>query len=54
MENAVDARGKTIKLIIRDSGKTLIMVTDDGIGMSETDARLSFEKACHFKDIISK
>jgi len=44
MENAVDAGGKTINVIIRDSGKTLIMVTDDGIGMSETDARLSFER----------
>ena len=44
MENAVDAGGKNIFVIIRDSGKTLIMVTDDGAGMSETDARLSFER----------
>ena len=44
MENAVDAGGKNISVIIRDSGKTLIMVTDDGAGMSETDARLSFER----------
>jgi DNA mismatch repair protein MutL len=44
MENAVDAGGKNICVIIRDSGKTLIMVTDDGMGMSETDARLSFER----------
>ncbi len=44
MENAVDAGGKNICVIIRDSGKTLIMVTDDGAGMSETDARLSFER----------
>lgn len=44
MENAVDAGGKNICVIIRDSGKTLIMVTDDGMGMSETDSRLSFER----------
>jgi len=44
MENAVDAGGKNISVIIRDSGKTLIMATDDGAGMSETDARLSFER----------
>ncbi len=44
MENAVDAGGKNISVIIKDSGKTLIQVTDDGCGMSETDARLSFER----------
>jgi DNA mismatch repair protein MutL len=44
MENAVDAGGKSIMVIIRDSGKTLIQVIDDGAGMSETDARLSFER----------
>jgi DNA mismatch repair protein MutL len=44
MENAVDAGGKNISIIIKDSGKTLIQVTDDGWGMSETDARLSFER----------
>src|SRR4030042_2950718 len=44
MENAVDAGGKNISVIIKDSGKTLIQVTDDGWGMSETDARLSFER----------
>ncbi len=44
MENAVDAGGKYITVIIKDSGKTLIQVTDDGSGMSETDARLSFER----------
>ncbi len=44
MENAVDAGSKNISVIIRDSGKTLIQVTDDGCGMSETDARLSFER----------
>ena len=44
MENSVDAGGKNIKVIIKDSGKTLIQVIDDGDGMSETDARLSFER----------
>lgn len=44
MENAIDAGGTAIKLIIKDSGKTLIQVIDDGCGMSETDARMSFER----------
>jgi DNA mismatch repair protein MutL len=44
IENSVDAGGKNIKVIIKDSGKTLIQVIDDGSGMSETDARLSFER----------
>ncbi|MFZ0283273.1 MAG: DNA mismatch repair endonuclease MutL [Bacteroidales bacterium] len=44
MENSVDAGAKSIRVIIRDSGKTLIQITDDGTGMSETDARLSFER----------
>jgi len=44
VENSVDAGGKNIKVLIKDSGKTLIQVIDDGSGMSETDARLSFER----------
>ncbi len=44
LENAVDAGSSRIQLIIRDAGKTLIQVIDDGGGMSETDARLSFER----------
>jgi DNA mismatch repair protein MutL len=44
MENSVDAGGKNIRVIIKDSGKTLIQVIDDGSGMTETDARLSFER----------
>ncbi|HMC01811.1 MAG TPA: DNA mismatch repair endonuclease MutL [Flavobacteriaceae bacterium] len=44
LENAIDAQAKTIKLIVKDAGKTLIQVIDDGIGMSVTDARLSFER----------
>jgi len=44
LENAIDAGATTIKLIIKGGGKTLIQVIDDGKGMSETDARLSFER----------
>lgn len=44
LENAIDAGATTIKLIVKDGGKALIQVVDDGSGMSETDARLSFER----------
>lgn len=44
MENAVDAGAGNIRVIIKDSGKTLVQIIDDGSGMSETDARLSFER----------
>jgi DNA mismatch repair protein MutL len=44
MENALDAGASKIQLIVKDSGKTLIQVIDNGSGMSETDARLSFER----------
>jgi len=44
VENAVDAGAKTIHVIIVDAGRTSIQVIDDGRGMSETDARLSFER----------
>lgn len=44
LENAVDAGATGIKLIINDSGKSLIQVIDNGSGMSETDARMSFER----------
>ena len=44
MENAIDAGASQIKLIIRDAGKTLVQVVDDGCGMSETDARMCFER----------
>ncbi len=44
MENAVDAGANDIKLIIKDAGKTLIQVIDNGSGMSPTDARMSFER----------
>lgn len=44
LENAIDAGADSIKLIIKDGGKALIQVIDTGIGMSITDARLSFER----------
>jgi DNA mismatch repair protein MutL len=44
LENAIDAGSTVIKLIIKDSGKTSIQVIDDGKGMSETDARMAFER----------
>ena len=44
IENSVDANAKTIQLIIKDSGKTLIQVIDDGIGMSSEDLKLSFQR----------
>ncbi|SHN03750.1 DNA mismatch repair endonuclease MutL [Flavobacterium xinjiangense] len=44
LENAVDARATDIKLIIKDAGKALVQVIDNGLGMSVTDARLCFER----------
>ena len=44
MENSVDAKASHVKLIIKNAGRTLVQVIDDGIGMSPTDARMSFEK----------
>src|SRR5437868_7379067 len=44
LENAVDSGATNIQLIIKDSGKTLIQIIDNGCGMSETDARMSFER----------
>ncbi len=44
MENAIDAGATQVKLIVRDAGKTLVQVVDDGCGMSETDARMCFER----------
>ncbi len=44
MENALDAGATHIDLIVKDAGKTLITVVDNGCGMSETDARLCFER----------
>jgi DNA mismatch repair protein MutL len=44
LENSLDAGAKRIQLIIRDAGKQLIQIVDDGIGMTETDARMSLER----------
>ncbi len=44
LENAIDAKATQIKLLLKDAGKILIQVIDNGIGMSQTDARLSFER----------
>ncbi len=44
VENAVDAGAHTIRVLVVDAGRTSIQVVDDGKGMSETDARLAFER----------
>ena len=44
MENSIDAKSTKIKLIVRDSGKTLIQVVDNGEGMSKNDMKMSFMK----------
>jgi DNA mismatch repair protein MutL len=44
MENSIDAGATSIKLIVKDAGRTLIQVIDNGSGMSETDARMSLER----------
>ena len=58
LENAVDAKATDIKLIIKDAGKSLVQVIDNGVGMSVTDARLCFErhatsKIRHAEDLFS-
>lgn len=44
LENAIDAGSTQVKLIVKDAGKTLIQIIDNGTGMSETDARMCFER----------
>lgn len=44
VENAIDAGANNIKIILKDAGRTLIQVIDNGSGMSTTDARLAFER----------
>jgi len=44
MENAIDAQSDKITVVIQDSGKTLIQITDNGTGMSEMDARMALER----------
>lgn len=53
LENSVDAKAKNIQLVIKDAGKALIQVVDDGIGMSATDARMSFERHATSKIRVS-
>ena len=44
VENAIDAKANEITIIIKDAGRTLIQIVDNGKGMSETDARMAFER----------
>lgn len=44
VENSIDSGATNIKLVIKDAGKALLQVIDDGCGMSETDARMAFER----------
>lgn len=44
VENSLDAGAQRVQIIVRDAGRTLLQVIDDGIGMSEMDARLAFER----------
>ena len=57
VENAIDAGGSEITIYIKDAGRTLIKITDNGCGMSPTDARMSFErhatsKICSANDLF--
>lgn len=54
LENSIDAGGTSIRLIIKDAGKTLIQVMDNGSGMSETDARMCFERHATSKIRVAK
>lgn len=44
IENSIDAKATRVQLIVKDAGKTLLQIIDDGTGMSETDARMSLER----------
>jgi len=44
LENAIDAKASFIKLIVKDAGKTIVQVIDNGIGMNAVDARMAFER----------
>lgn len=54
IENSVDAVATEIKLIVKDAGKTLIQVIDNGEGMKETDARMAFERHATSKIISAE
>ena len=49
LENAIDAKATKIDLVIKDAGKTLIQVIDNGSGMSPKDAELCFQRHAHQK-----
>ena len=44
IENSIDAKASYIQIIIKDSGKTLVKIIDDGVGMSKNDLRVSFRR----------
>jgi len=44
VENAIDAQATSIQIVLKDAGRTLIQIIDNGVGMSATDARLAFER----------
>ena len=44
VENAVDSGATDVRIVVKDAGKTMIQVIDNGSGMSETDARMAFER----------
>ncbi|MBP3737981.1 MAG: DNA mismatch repair endonuclease MutL [Muribaculaceae bacterium] len=44
VENAIDAEATSVQIILKDAGRTLIQIIDNGVGMTETDARLAFER----------
>ena len=54
VENAIDAESSEISVIIKSAGKTLIQVIDNGVGMTETDARMCFERHATSKIKVAK
>ena len=54
MENAVDAGASHIDVVITDAGRTSIQVIDDGKGMTQTDARLAFERHAQWVSVARR
>lgn len=52
MENAIDAGAKNIQVILKNVGKAVIQVIDDGKGMSPMDARMAFERHAHIQNLL--
>ena len=44
VENAIDAQATNVQIVLKDAGRTLIQIIDNGVGMTDTDARLAFER----------